>query len=199
MLSRDPKERIDSKAIIQGFEIKKKIFISYCQKNLFIRDIASKLKEKFEVWIDHEYLKSGNQDAIIQAGILSSDLFVPFVSKEYCLSSSCTREYELAQRLLDKKNKQILPVMIEDIEEMEDSNGMLLKVTPLTRFYAYKKPNTFNPWNEHPKKFCNQNCILKHSDELYIALVNKISDFFPVKNFLLIFFKLRNKIFNKYN
>ena len=197
MLSRDPKDRINAEAIIQEFEIKKKIFISYSHMNLYIRDIARKLKEKFKIWIDLEFIKSGeNQAAIIEAGILGSDLFVPFVSKDYCLSSSCIEEYELAKRSFNREKKpKILPVMIEDIEQMENSNGMRLNVTPLNRFYAYKKPKTFNPWNEHSKA-CNQNCIIGHSDELYIDLVNKILDFFPVNNFLLIFFKFGNKLFN---
>lgn len=180
MLLRDPKERIDVQSIIQCFEIKKKIFISYSHKNLYIRDIASKLKEKFQVWIDIDYLKGPeNQDAIIESGILSSNLFVPFVSKDYCLSRSCVKEYELAER--DKK--MILPVMIENIEKMENARGMRLKVTSLGRFYAYKQPKTFNPWNEHSNE-CNSECIHRHSDELYNALVNKISEFFPVNNFL---------------
>jgi len=185
MLLRDPKERIDVQFIIQCFEIKMKIFISYSHKNLYIRDIASRLKEKFQVWIDSDYLNGPvNQDAIIEAGILSSDLFLPFVSKDYCKSSSCTDEFELAKRTLNKKNKpMILPVMVEDIEKMEDARGMCFKVTPLNRFYAFKQPETFNPWNVHSKN-CNQNCTLRHSDELYNALVNKISEFFPVNNFL---------------
>ena len=74
MLSRDPKDRINAEAIIQEFEIKKKIFISYSHRNLYIRDIARKLKEKFKIWIDLEFIKPGeNQAAIIEAGILGSD------------------------------------------------------------------------------------------------------------------------------
>jgi hypothetical protein len=185
MLLRDPKERIDVQSIIQCFEIKKKIFISYSHKNLYIRDIASKLKEKFQVWIDIDYLKGPeNQDAIIESGILSSDLFVSFVSTDYCLSSSCIDEFDLAKRTFNKEYKpMILPVMIEDIEKMENARGMRMRVASFNRFYAYKQPKTFNPWNEHSKN-CNQNCTLRHSDELYNALVNKISEFFPVNNFL---------------
>jgi hypothetical protein len=69
---------------------------------------------------------------------------------------------------------------------MLDSKGMLMKVIPLKRFYAYKKPKSFNPWNEHSKD-CKKNCNIGHSDELFVDLVTTISNFFQVNNFLLIF------------
>ena len=186
MLLREVKERIDIIEVIQYLEAKKRIFISYTHKNpdhkKYVRLIGSKLKENFEVWIDHESLNPDlNQDEMIETGILSSDLFIAFVSKDYCGSPNCIKEFELAERSFIKEKKpKILPVMLDDIEKIGETKGMRVKTTHLNRFYAYKEPNVFNPWNAHFENCCDQNCSSRHSDELYCALVSKIKEFFQV-------------------
>jgi hypothetical protein len=46
--------------------------------------------------------------------------------------------------LAENKGKNILPVMLE----RETNNGIDVKISNLSRFYAFKHRNIFDPWSE---------------------------------------------------
>jgi hypothetical protein len=77
------------------------IFISYAHANKeIVHKIADKLKANFNVWIDIDNLKGGdNIDKEIANGIRNSSLFICFISEQYCESNACNMEFGLAKRL----------------------------------------------------------------------------------------------------
>ena len=94
-----------------------------------------------DVWIDTDHLIGGKvQSKEISFGINKAKLFLPFISDEYCNSEACAAELALA-----KDNKKIiLPIMLV----RKASNGIDYEIARLTTFYAFKPPETFDPWSE---------------------------------------------------
>jgi hypothetical protein len=122
--------------------VKKQIFVSYCHKNKeVVHKVASRLKEKYPIWLDIYNLKPGdNKDKEITDGVTDSCLFICFISNFYCSSEACTDEFYLAKKL----KKIIFPIMLE----RSGSNGIELTISKLNTFYAFKEDETFDPWNE---------------------------------------------------
>ncbi len=118
------------------------IFISYAHANKeIVHKIADKLKANFNVWIDIDNLKGGdNIDKEKANGIRNSSLFICFISEQYCESNACNMELRLADNL----KKKILPVMLQ----REAKNGVELNIAKLITFYACKPPYVFDPWSE---------------------------------------------------
>jgi hypothetical protein len=120
----------------------KNIFISYAHADkVIVLKIFDKLKENFTVWIDEVNLIGGDDlYEKIAGGLRNSSLFICFISEQYCVSNNCKREIALADNL----KKKILPVMLQ----REAKNGIELYIATLNTFYAFKKPNVFDPWSE---------------------------------------------------
>jgi hypothetical protein len=98
-----------------NYKFKYHLFISYCHKNKqIVHKVAEKLQQKYEIWIDLNF-NNGNLYREIANGIDESQIFVCFVSKEYCESETCCKEIQLAY---DSK-KIIMPIMLEREEKME--------------------------------------------------------------------------------
>jgi hypothetical protein len=120
----------------------KNIFISYSHADkVIVHQIFDKLKANFTVWIDEVNLIGGDDlYEKIAGGLRNSSLFICFISEQYCVSNNCKREIALADNL----NIKILPVMLQ----REAKNGIELYIATLNTFYAFKKPNVFDPWSE---------------------------------------------------
>ena len=76
-----------------------KIFISYSHANEdIVHEVANRLKQVYNVWIDRDYLIGGKPQAQeISNGINNATLFIPFISDEYCNSDACREEFALAK------------------------------------------------------------------------------------------------------
>jgi hypothetical protein len=135
-------KKFGMKLDIKNFKNFKNIFISYSNANRnVVYKIAEKLKANFNVWVDIDNLKVGdNLYENIADGIRNSSLFICFISEEYCMSKCCTEELVFADNL----KKKILLVMLQ----REAKNGVELKIAKLNTFYEFKPPNVFEPWSE---------------------------------------------------
>ena len=118
------------------------IFVSYSNANKkIVYKIADRLKVKHTIWIDRDYLKPGVKiDKEKANAIRNSNLFICFVSTEYCNSGACDEEFSLAKTL----KKKMIPIMLEK----EATNGFELTIVKLKRIDAFKPPNVFDPWSE---------------------------------------------------
>ena len=142
---------------------KQNIFISYCHANKDkVHKVANRLKQVHNVWIDTDHLKAGvDQDQEISVGIKNSALFIPFISDNYCNSDACKAELAVA-----KENKKIiLPIMLV----RKASNGVDVKIARLTTFYAFKPPETFDPWSEDLFKKLLNNILYLTQDAVALA------------------------------
>ena len=131
-----------------------KIYLSYSHANKnIVRRVADRLKEVYPIWIDIDHLTAGAKiDEEIANAVKNSSFFICFISKTYCESHACNREFSFANNL----RKKILPVMLE----REATNGIELSIASLHRLHAYRPPNVFDPWSE----------------DLYQNLLNNILD-----------------------
>jgi len=147
---------------------KEKIFISYCHANKdIVRKVADRLKQVHNVWIDTDHLKAGvDQDQEISVGIKNSALSIPFISDNYCNSDACKAELAVAK----KKKKAMLPIMLV----RDASNGVDVKIATLTTFYAFKPPETFDPWSEDLFKKLLNNILDLTQDG--VALASNLND-----------------------
>ena len=69
-------------------DFKYNLFISYCHKNKEIsHTIHEKLKQRYKIWIDLN-ITDGELNNEIVNSIEESQIFVCFVSKEYCESET---------------------------------------------------------------------------------------------------------------
>ena len=139
------------------------IFLSYSHSNKnIVWKIADRLQKIFTIWIDRDYLKGGKvQSKEISNGVNNATLFIPFISDEYCNSDACGREFFLA-----KENKKIiLPIMLV----RKASNGVDVKIARLTTFYAFKPPETFDPWSEDLFKKLLNNILDLTQDAVQLA------------------------------
>ena len=125
----------------------KHVFISYCHKN---KEIVYKVVDNlnllnYKIWIDRK-LNAGNKlYTEIEKGMTESHLIICFISKFYCNSEDCVKELSFAH----ENKKKILPIMLE----RETSNGVGFLVANILKFYAFKEPDTFEPWsNQHFEK-----------------------------------------------
>ena len=128
------------------------LFLSYNHKSKnIVENIHSKLKEKgYKIWIDYEQMITGDflADKMTE-GILRSELFLAFISEDYCKSKNCKRELKFA----DEKQKNIIYVVLQDLktqqyENNNDIQSTFFLISDRLRFNAYKKDKTFVPWNE---------------------------------------------------
>ena len=121
---------------------KNNVFLSYSHSNEnVVHNIANRLKEIYETWIDRDNLKGGDRlDKEIANGVKKCHVFICFISQQYCKSEACNEEFALAKKL----KKVMLPVMLE----REANNGIELTLSKLNMFYAFKYPDVFNPWSE---------------------------------------------------
>jgi hypothetical protein len=120
----------------------KNLFVSYCHRNkLIVHRIADELQNlNYKLWIDRD-LHAGNKlYTEIEKGMQESNLVICFISKSYCESEDCVKELSFAH----EKRKNILPIMLE----REVSNGVGFLLSNILKFYAFKQPDTFEPWSK---------------------------------------------------
>jgi hypothetical protein len=151
---------------------KQNIFLSYSHTNKnIIWNIADRLKQNHSIRIDRDCLIPGvDQDMEISNEMKNATTFLPFISKNYCNSEACRKEFALAEN----KGEKFLSVMLEK----EVFNGIDYKISNLTTFYAFKPPNVFNPWYEVLfqkllNHILNQTLLASNFNNLNLELVNE--------------------------
>ncbi len=124
--------------------LSKPLFFSYCHQNkIIVHKIDDELEKlNYKIWIDRNLSAGVDLDREIEKGIIESHMFICFISNAYCQSIKCCQEITFAQ----SKKIKILPIMLERIDE-NCSNGVELKISVILKFYAFKKPETFDPWS----------------------------------------------------
>jgi hypothetical protein len=121
-------------------DFKYHLFFSYCHKNKeIVHNIYKKLKQKYKIWIDIN-VTNGKLYREMAKGIEESQIFVCFVSKEYCESETCCKEIQFAY----DSNTTILPIMLD----REAKNEVEFFIRRLFLFMACKPPNVFEPWSD---------------------------------------------------
>ena len=116
-----------------------KVDINIISKPALVTDINSSFVSK-------------EQYSFARNAIRNSNLFICFVSTEYCNSGACDEEFSLAKKL----KKKMIPIMLTQ----EATNGFELTIVKLKRLDAFKPPNVFDPWSE----------------DLYLKLLDRILD-----------------------
>jgi hypothetical protein len=153
-------------------EGKKELFLSYCHSNKdIVHKIADELtKINYKIWIDRNLIQGNMLFADIQKGIEFSHIVICFISENYCKSKNCLKEITLA----DKKNKKILPIMLDNYFNVEQE-GIQLMISGINSFYAFKQPDTFSPWsNNHFEKL--KGTIFQLLSEICPTCSNKIQN-----------------------
>jgi hypothetical protein len=127
-------------------EGKKQFFLSYCHsdKDIVHRVADELIKLNYKIWIDRDLIQGNFLFADIQNGIENSHVVICFISKNYCDSQNCLKEITLA----DTKNKKLLPIMLDNFFK-DEKEGIQFMISRINKFYAYKTPETFSPWNNN--------------------------------------------------
>ena len=90
------------------------VMISYSHQNVeFCKQLYNEiLKKNYDVWIDFQFLKTGDLWEQIAVGMKRANVIVCLMSEDYCKSKSCRWEATYA---LDKlqSNKSIIPVLLQ--------------------------------------------------------------------------------------
>ena len=124
------------------------IFISYCQAD---KEIVNKISNKLEKFNYKIYINRGNNsvstavvDNDIQKRMNNSHLIICFMSQKYFKTKNY-KEFIFARN----QNKIILPIILDDYFKVEDNraNNLLISLSQMNTFYAYKSPNTFITWS----------------------------------------------------
>jgi hypothetical protein len=93
------------------------IMISYSHEDTeFCKQLYEAIrKREYDVWIDFDFLKTGDLWEQIAAGMKHANLILCLISEDYCKSKSCRLEATYALEKL-QANKPIIPVMIRKHE-----------------------------------------------------------------------------------
>lgn len=93
------------------------IMISYSHENNdFCRQLHAEIhKRGYDIWIDFEFLKTGDLWEQIAIGMKRASVIICLVSEDYCSSKSCKTEATHAFDKLSTK-KSIIPVLLQKFE-----------------------------------------------------------------------------------
>ncbi|MDO5133912.1 MAG: toll/interleukin-1 receptor domain-containing protein [Eubacteriales bacterium] len=99
-------------AIESVFDNRPYIFFSYAHENaLKALKIVSALREEgFRVWYDDGLQPGDKYNQIIDVRIKKCEVFIPYLTKEYCASDYCVHELIYSQEAM---KKQMIPVFSE--------------------------------------------------------------------------------------
>jgi hypothetical protein len=156
MLQKKQTNRIDideiDRVLNKRCSLTKPLFFSYCHQNKnIVNKIADELEKlNYKIWIDRDLVAGLTLFPEIEKGIIESHMIICFISKAYCQSEICRKEIGYAQ----KKSIKILPIMLERVDK-DCSNGVDFIISDILTFYAFKKPDMFDPWSmDHFNRLC---------------------------------------------
>lgn len=106
---------------------KNTVFISYSHKDeIYAKQISAAIPKEFEVWIDKNEIKPGeNISAAIQDGLSASDYYVLIISESSNKSSWVKREVSAAFELSIEKKLSVIPVLLDESEIPLEFKGLL--------------------------------------------------------------------------
>ncbi|RDD36254.1 hypothetical protein TrispH2_011686 [Trichoplax sp. H2] len=112
----EPPQRMDT---TDSQKKNQRVFISYSWSDKAdVRYVKEFLESKnISCWIDEEKIYVGDElHPVIAKAIMSSEMFMPFLSKDYANSRNCYLEFNYAHL----HQKTIKPVIIKDIDPKKD-------------------------------------------------------------------------------
>ena len=138
-----------------------KVFISYQWNS---KEVATKINVRlksdgFETWFDDDRMNrdmNGGGRGInkaIEDGINNCNVFLSFITNDYCISQYCRQELNYAF----ERRKKHLYIKLELINDA-NSNGISFAMSGIYQLQAHQEPNCLKDW----------------SDDLYNKLLNGI-------------------------